>query len=471
MKYKKALALIVVLSTAAGFLSACNGPIQETSSTGSDDTQVTKETTATKETNGSEETSESTTQAPAPFEYTEFTARQVADEGEEGSTMVWGWNKEGVDLIAKYSDVGFKKQVSSGAAAYPGLLDRALASGENAPDLFFFGAENAKKYLNMEEVIPLNDLGIAYDEFMSQAFDFVVRSGTDRDGVIKGLSWQACPCCVIYNKEVAKEVLGVEDPEAVAPLFKDWDTFLDTARKVNTASKGEVKIISGTDDVWKFFLNDRSQGWVVGNELNIDPVMEEYINFAKILHDEKLTFNTTQGSSAWTKNMSNHKVLAYFGSMQTLKYSMGFADGSNKTSGEWGVVAAPASSYLGGTWIASTKYNDMKASSAQIIRDLCINETNLTDMTTTGEFVNNKKIMQSLASDPSFENEILGGQNPVPVLISSAEKLDLSTVQETDDPINSAWIASVVAYCEGRVDSIAAAEAAFKASVEDLDIF
>ncbi len=470
MKKIKIITAMLLVSMAAGVISACNDTTDGTTVTSGNETEATAASTVPKESDKANESTAATKEATGTSSYTELKAQKVTDEGEDGSLLVWGWNKEGVNLIEKYSDVTFKKQISSGAAAYPGLLDRALASGDNAPDVFFFGPESAKRYLNSDDVLPLNNLGISYDEFMDQSFDFVVRTGTDRDGIVKGLSWQACPCCVIYNKAVAREVLGVEEPEEVAPFFKDWDTFLDTARKVEKVSNGDVKIISGTDDVWRFFLNSRSKGWISDNELNIDPVMEEYMNFAKILSGEKLTFGTTQGSAAWSKNMTNHKVLAYFGSLQTVKYSMGFADGSNKTSGEWGIVEAPASSYLGGTWIAATKYCDMKASAARIIRDLCINENNLTDMARSGEFVNNKKVMMGMAQDPVFAFECLGGQNPVPLLINAANALDLSTVQENDEYINNAWCSAVTAYCDGRVDSVAKAEAAFRAAVEDLGI-
>lgn len=470
MSKVKIIASILLLSLSAAVISACSEAQIKPSETSGGGTEATRVTTLPAESDPSKESTAVTKEAAGPSSYTELKAQKVSDEGEDGSLLIWGWNKEGVNLIEKYSDISFKKQVSSGAAAYPGLLDRALASGENAPDLFFFGADSAKKYLNSENVIPLNNLGIAYDEFMDQSYDYVVRTGTDRDGIVKGLSWQACPCGVIYNKEVAKEVLGVSEPDEVTPYFKDWDTFLDTARKVDKATNGQVKMISGTDDVWRFFLNNRSQGWIVGNELKIDPVMEEYLNFAKILTGENLTAGTTQGSAAWSKNMTNHKVLAYFGSLQTIKYSMGFADGSNKTSGEWAVVEAPAPSYLGGTWIAATKYCDMKASAARVIRDLCINEKNLADMAASGEFVNNKKVMLGMSADPAFEFESLGGQNPLPVFIKAANALDLSHVQEDDEYINTAWTSAVSAYCDGKVDTIAQAEAAFKAAVEDLGV-
>ncbi len=470
MNIRKSVALILTVVMAVGASSACNTGTVETSGSGSGDTKATEDTKVTEVTENTTESTKGTTEIPKEFSYNEFTAKEVSDEGKEGSLMVWGWNKEGVDLISKYSEVPVKKNISSGPAAYPGLLDRALASGENAPDLFFFGPEYAKKYLNTDSVLPLNDIGISYNEFMPESYDYIVRCGTDRDGVVKGLSWQGCPCGVFYNKQVAQDTLGVSEPDDVSPYFKDWDAFTETARKVKNASSGSARIISGTDDVWRFFLNNRSQGWLVNGELNIDPVMEDYINFAKILSGEGLTFNTTQWSKGWTDNMSNHKVLAYLGSMQMLNYSMGFNDGKNKTSGEWGIVDAPAPSYLGGTWIAATKYCDMKASSAQIIRDLCINKDNLAAMADSGEFVNNKTIMQGKAQDPSYGSDILGGQNPLPVLIRAAESLDLSSEQEEDETCNSAWIAAVNSYCLGNVESIAEAELQFKSTVEDLGI-
>ena len=46
--------------------------------------------------------------------------------------------------------------------------------------------------------------------------------------------------------------------------------------------------------------------------------------------------------------------------------------------------------------------------------------------------VNNKDVLADLASDESFGNAILGGQNPYQMLSDGAEKIDLSNLSEYD---------------------------------------
>ena len=38
---------------------------------------------------------------------------------------------------------------------------------------------------------------------------------TDSNGVLKGVSWQACPGGLIYSRSIAKDVLGTDDPAKV----------------------------------------------------------------------------------------------------------------------------------------------------------------------------------------------------------------------------------------------------------------
>ena len=323
--------------------------------------------------------------------------------------------------------------------------------------------------MNSNETICINDLGIAYSE-LTQMYTYTLQFAADDQNVIKGLAWQACPCGVFYNRTVAKETLGVSEPEEVQPYFATWDAFMQTAQQVSDASGGQKKIVSGNDDIWRAVLNSRSTGWIVDGKVNIDPVMGQYFDMARTLHDNGLTFETSQWGDAWTANMANESVLSYWGPMWLLNFCMGFQDGSNPTAGEWGLVKAPNGYFWGGTWMMASKYCDMKASSAAIMRAIAIDENNLRDMTKTGEFVNNVAIMTELASDPGYSVDYLAGQNPAAVLLASATSIDNSTVGPNDQEINDAFQSVVTSYLAGEIGSVSEAEAVFAENVAALGI-
>ena len=466
MKTKKIIALMLSLAMVLG-VAACGGTEETQAPAG--ESNAPAETTAAAdvaetevaETEGT--TQDATVDASA---YNELAIADVADEDDE--VVVYGFNEEVKTLIETYSDVEVRYEQQTSDTIQQ-VLDNVLASGEDAPDLFACDADYARKYMNSDNTLPINDLGIAYSE-TSEMYNYTLQFATDDENVIKGLAWQACPCGVFYNRTVAQNTLGVSEPEDVAPYFESWDAFLETARTV--AATGEYVAISSTGDIFRAILNTRSQGWIVNGQINVDPAIEDYFDLAKTLHDEGLTHETEQWNDAWTADMSNETVLSYWGPMWLARFSMALdpTAGDNPTSGDWGIVGAPADSYWGGTWLMASKYCNSKASVAQIMRDICIDTDSQLAMAQGGEFVNNIAIMTELGNDDSFGLEWLGGQNPIPVLLDAATQIDNSTITENDGAINDQLNSVVTAYINGDIATVAEAEDAFVAAVQDAGI-
>ena len=75
--------------------------------------------------------------------------------------------------------------------------------------------------------------------------------------------------------------------------------------------------------------------------------------------------------------------------------------------------------------------------------------------------------MTAIGNDSSFALDWLGGQNPIPVLLDAATQIDNSIITENDGAINDQLDVVVTAYINGDIASVADAEAAFVAAVED----
>ena len=456
MKTKKIVALVLSMAMVLGVVAACTDEPDATTASSGDDT------TATAETSG--DATETSSPEADTSEFTELTVQDVTDEGDK--VLVYGWNDEFPGLVTKYSNVEYDVVLTE-SNSYQAKLDQVLTSADEAPDLFVCDADYAGKYMNSANTIAINDIGIAYSE-LDQMYNYTLQFACDDNMVIKGLAWQACPCGVYYNRALTQEYLGVSEPDDVAQHFASWDAFLAAARTVKEASNGSAKIISGIDDIWRSYLNTRSQGWIVDGELVIDPVMEEYFDLGKTLHDEDLTWQTSQWSDAWTNNAGNKSTVAYFGPMWLGHFCLPFgADGYDAAAnGEWGLTNAPAPSFWGGTWMMASKYCDMKASCAQIMRDVALTDANLRDMANGGEFVNSVAIMTDVAADTSVSIEWLGGQNPAAVLLDAASTIDNSTVGKDDQTINNEFTTAANSYFDGTIASVADAEAAFRQALE-----
>ncbi len=460
MKTKKIVALVLSMAMVLGVVAACTEKPAETSESAGDTTAAPTET--------SDDATESSSPEADTSEFTELTVQDVQDEGDK--VLVYGWNDEFPGLVTKYSNVEYDVVLTE-SNSYQAKLDQVLTSADEAPDLFVCDADYAGKYMNSANTIAINDIGIAYSE-LDQMYNYTLQFACDDNMVIKGLAWQACPCGVFYNRALTQEYLGVSEPDDVAQHFATWDAFLAAARTVKEASNGQAKIVSGIDDIWRSYLNTRTQGWIVDGELVIDPKIQEYFDLGKALHDEDLTWQTTQWSEAWTNNGGNKSTVAYFGPMWLGHFCLPFgAEGYDAdANGMWGLTSAPAPSFWGGTWMMASKYCDMKASCAQIMRDVALTDANLQDMANGGEFVNSVAIMSAVAADASFGIDWLGGQNPAAVLLDSASTIDNSTVGKDDQTINNEFTTAANSYFDGTIATPAEAEAAFRAALEEAGV-
>ncbi len=456
MKRRKLIALLLTSAMVIGAVTACDNPTVDTAPT---------ESSATSE---SETVTTETTEVTIDLEgYKELSVADVSDEGDD-KIMIYGHNSEFIGLAEKYAgvtsnDYDFIEVTDS--AEYQTKLDAVLSDGNGAPDIFTCDAAYARKYLASDNTISINDLGIDYAE-CTEMFDYTLRFASDENSVVKGLAWNAYPGAVFYERSLAEEYLGSSDPQVVAASFATWDNVLASAKTVNEASEGSVKLIAGTSEIYDAFLTDRTNGWVMDGSLNIDPNIEGLFDFAKQLYTDELTFRDERWSEGWSDRMSDKTVVSYWGSYDFAKYQLALNPGEgtavNPTSGDWGVTTAPVSYYTGGSWVMASKYCDQKATAADIVRAVCINEDNLKDMVNRGEFVNSVKLMTQAAADDKFCYEWLGGQNPYPVLLDSAMNADSSLVAENEDDYSNAFKAVVGAYSEEAFETIEEAEIAFR---------
>ena len=215
-----------------------------------------------------------------------------ADAADEGKTLnIQCWNEEFKSRITdhypgyeevdathgKIGDVNVVWTITpTDDNAYQNNLDAILpsnadADADNKVDLFLMEADYALKYVNSDVTMSMKDLGITDDDLADQ-YQYTKDIATDKDGNLKGITWQACSAGFIYNREAAKDVLGTDDPEKVQEAVADWSKFVDVAGK---AKEKGYKIVSTTNDTYRVYSNNVSTPWVTDGKVNIDDNIKE----------------------------------------------------------------------------------------------------------------------------------------------------------------------------------------------------
>ena len=422
-----------------------------------------------------------------------------ADAEEEITLTVWSFTPELENLINKYYKpshpnvkINYTVYPTDGGE-YTTKLDVIMASAatdDYAPDIFTLEASFVKKYVNSDVTADLAKLGITQAD-VAAAIPVMKQIGTSNaNGELKALSWQTTPGALMYRASLAEKYLGVKTPQEFQAKVANWDEFLETAVKVNQASEGAVKMVTGINDIWNAFNYSREQGWVVDGKLVIDPVLYDYLDLAAAMEQDSLHHKSYAWSEAWFDGMKTDTTLCYFlptwGLHYTLKPNCGpttngmMTDEELKatcemdggTYGDWRVVVGPVGYNWGGTWIGANAAKIEAASAAKkaAIKDFILffatnEEFQYTFAKDTGDFVSSNKVINRILDEGGTPDLFLGGQDHTAVFAESANLANGTIVTQYDDRMSSLWSDIVVTpYSRGEVD-LDVAIADFKAQV------
>jgi len=325
------------------------------------------------------------------------------------------------------------------------LLKQADAADDEKIDIFLVEADYALKYVDTDYTVPVADLGISAEDTADQ-YQYTKDIVTDSQGVLKGVSWQGCPGIMFYNRDIAKEVLGTEEPDEVQEAVKDWDAFKETAKKVKDAG---YKATATVNDTYRVYSNNVSGKWVDGTTVKIDPNIKKWVDDSKEMVDAGETGTQELWSDDWSKGFYGD-VFAYFGPAWLINFCMAAGEeGSVATNGRWGGCVGPQSFFWGGTWICGAQGTDNPALVGDIMRQMTCNADIMKEIVEKDDdFANNKTAMAAMAAS-DYSSQILGGQNPLPMYMEGAEKIDLSNLSAYDQGCNEDFQAAMKNYFDG----------------------
>lgn len=471
---KKILATLISLSMVASVLVGCGGG-SDTGSAPATDT-------------GSADTSDA------------GSAETEAPSGDGSQVInVYAFTDEVPNMLQKYIDMhpefGYELNttiIATTDGAYQPALDQALASGgADAPDLYCAEAAFVLKYTQGDAcgyAAPYADLGIDVDAKLKEAdiAQYSVDIGTNPDGQVVALGYQATGGAFIYRRSIAKDVFGTDDPAEISKAIGggtgSWDTFFEAAEQLKAKGYG---IISGDGDLWHAVENSSDTAWIVDGKLNIDPKREEFLDLSKKLKDNGYHNDTQDWQDAWFADMQGvgeKPIFGFFGPAWLINYTMapncgGSAVGEG-TYGDWAVCEPPIGFFWGGTWLLANKDSEKKDAVKQLIEWVTLDssDTGLQYYWANGTMVEGEVGTKDCVASGTVMGksdgsvDFLGGQNMFDVFVPANSYANGKNLTQYDETINQYWRDAVREYTAGnlsREDAIAA----FKQNVADnLDV-
>ncbi len=314
--------------------------------------------------------------------------------------------------------------------SYRDILEYNLFMQDNLPadekiDIFLVESDYACDYINTDCVLPVSLLGLTEAD-AAQMYPYTKQIGTDRNGELKAVSWQAPIGVFAYRRSIAKEVIGTDDPAMVQNLVADWTKFDSTAKIMN--SKGYY-MLSGNDDAFRVHMQGAAaplvdeQGTIIINEQLLNWVAQ-----SKTYTDSGYNNKHSIWSDGWADDQkAGGKVFGFFYSTWGVNFtlpSMAAEDGY----GDWAVCCGPDAYYWGGSYLCAAYQTDNKSLVRDIMYNMTCNSEIMEAMTRDPEvldYANNIAAIQRIAHDPSYSVGFLGGQNPAGVFHENAMNVEL----------------------------------------------
>ncbi|MDE6201973.1 MAG: carbohydrate ABC transporter substrate-binding protein [Lachnospiraceae bacterium] len=453
---KKIVSILLMAAIAAGTLSGCGG--QSGSQTGG-----TADTQSGSDAQGGNDAQAGETAA--------------ADEGKVINIYCWNNEfRERVELVypevVETSSDGTVTTLKDGTeihwvvnpnqdGVYQQKLDEALINQANAAaddkvDIFLSETDYVNKYTDAaaDVSIPLTDLGIDPDTDLADQYAFTKVTASDENGVQRGSTWQCCPGLLVYRRDIAQDVFGTDDPEAIGEKVKDWDTIKATAAELK--AKGYYTFASYAD-TFRLYGNSIDAPWVAPGEttIKVDQKIMNWVSDSKEWLDAGYLDSTVKGqwNSDWNQAMgSASKVFAFlfpaWGIDFTLKPNWDGGDGA------WAVTNPPQEYNWGGSYVHACTGTDNPQHVKDIILAVTADKDNLLKISKEKtDFTNTQSSMREAATDDAnFSSEFLGGQNAFKYFAPVAENIKMAPLSAYDQGCVELIQNSFSDYFQGMVD-------------------
>jgi len=466
-KFKKALALSMTLAMGLSMV-ACGS---DSTSTTTADTAAPAATTEAPKTEADKTEADKTetpeTEAPAGNVIKSVDGKtQLSMDGWDASKKIYAYSWD--DDFGKKMDVvlenhpelkEYYEYINLGIASEQSLeaIDAAFTS-DKYPSLIPADIGSAKYWTEDDtKTLDLHTIGIS-DDMLADSYQYA-KDYANFNGELKAVTWQSTAGSVFYNRAIAKDVWGTDDPAEIQNKIKDWDSFFAAADELK--AKG-YKIVSGPKDVYYAIINAHTEQWVNvaadGSEtFKPDATISQYIETAKRLADGGYTNMTEMWDGGWAGSMADGgDVFCYF----ACPWMIGVFQGNGATNGSWGACVGPQAYYWGGTYVSVGKDTPNPELCAFLLYELACDADVMVQITNkTGDAVSSAAANDRLVNGGEIAADnngvaFLGGQNPYGTWADAAKGIQQGAVTYQDKNYEAFIADAANGYIAGTYKSV-----------------
>ena len=372
-----------------------------------------------------------------------------------GTLEVWGWTTD-----PEYQIEAFEKAYPNVTVNYTMIgtdydtkMQTIVDNRTEGPDVFYADVKTVKNYIESDAWETLTD--DPYNIDVSDSEDYTVKLGSDSDGNVKALSYQATPGGFWYKRDLAKKYLGTDDPDEISEMLSTTEGMLDVAEKLKAGSNGETHMFASYKDLWQFAnYGMRSLAWVDGDKFQMDDYIPEFFDLAKTVRDNDYDAKIDTWSEAWYASCADDSVFGYAEPTWGLQYVI--QTGAPDSEGNWGLASMPAAYFNGGSYLGIYQESQNKELAAEYVKFVCTNKDFLVQYAKDkGDYTSLKSVNKEIA-DGGYEEPWCAGQNTFKFFSDQMDKINTDIVTKYDDTIGNLMLNNVDLYLNGQLDKDAA---------------
>ncbi|MFP4697528.1 MAG: extracellular solute-binding protein [Eubacteriales bacterium] len=295
-----------------------------------------------------------------------------------------------------------------------------------------------------------------FDEVADNIVPYTIEVGTDKNGAVKALSYQALIGAVGYKRDIAKKYLGTDDPAVITEMLKP-ENMLDTAKELKEKSAGRAKLWASLEALYKIYLGSRENSWVENGKFTFDSKMDEFLDLAKELRDEEQDGELPQWEGAWLESIQDDIHMCYAIPNWGINWIIDFNEsdeyrimnnGGTGKGGRWG-LATPMPYFEGGTWYGIGEGSENKELAWEFIKFITNNDDFSRELA-EHDLVSNVSVFEEKKADNNFVNPVVD-QNIYEVYGDIVNDINGELITSYDTDFRYGFLDNMNLYLDGEI--------------------
>lgn len=248
-----------------------------------------------------------------------------------------------------------------------------ISTGGELPDIVDVNLDNLGQVLDLDLWEDLSSDPYNFDE--SLLMPYMTEALHNAEGKLVALQGDLTTCAVAYDRNLAKEYLGTDDPDELSEMLKSTQDYIDIGKEITEKSDGTVYTFASAQDAWGMLYAEMvDKPFVSEGKLDIDDSIGEIYSFIETLVQNGSLDLYDQWSAEWVNNISQSETMFYSCPLWFVHW--GLASNDSVGGGRWGVLKPSSGATSGGEnyLISKSSDEDKKQAAFTFLSWLCASE-------------------------------------------------------------------------------------------------